>query len=421
MRHDDIAERTVTMILAGGLGTRLQPITTNQAKPLTPFGGAFRLIDFTLSNCFNSGLNAPYLLTQYGAEAICRYAQAFPVFDKLTCLSPEPYRNYLGTADAVRQNWSVMSDEKYDYVLVLAADHVYKMDYSKLLRFHANHGGDLTVASVEYPRRNASGLGILEVDRANRVSGFEEKPANPKSLSTDSETSLASMGIYVFNRKALTRSLLFDDPLTSDFDFGKHVIPAAVSARRVYAYNLTAESPDQCYWRDVGTIDSYYQAHMELLLKSAPFDPYRDLQWPVYNAAGKPSAESRSGTSVNCSRSASPAFVSYSIVGPSVDIAPSARIRTSILLEGARAGANTTICGAIVMPGVRVPANASIGVDTRADRRFFTVTDGGVTLVDQAGTDRMVAMPDRFPQAFHPQTSSFPDTTAPGVRDTVAV
>ena len=393
---------TLTFILAGGQGKRLAPFTSGRAKPLVSFGGIFRIVDFTLSNCVNSGLERAYLLTQYKADSIRGYIETSSWTTDFVCVPSSPSSSYLGTADAVYKNIHLFTEAKADYVLILASDHIYKMDYRKLLRFHASHGGDATIAAVQYPRKLSKELGVLDVDERGQVVHFEEKPEYPQGHRSDSSMVLASMGIYVFNAAALRKALLRDaGNFNGSHEFGRDLIPDLLRTGRVFAYDFTNNSGSLgAYWRDVGNVDTYYRAHMELLLLNSTFDPYGDARWPVC-AGGRhlqfQSAGPNAGRNADLNSSygvdsvVSPdsdvcgAMIQQSVLSPSVFVAPSAEISGSILMSGVRVGPGAKVRHAIIGEGIVIPAGAQIGCDFIEDRRRFHVTENGVVVVH--GTD----------------------------------
>ena len=394
--------RTLTFILAGGKGRRLRPLTLTRPKPLVPFCGIFRIIDFTLSNCVNSNLKNVYLLIQRQHASLERYIEAAaanpygPFCRKqspsLVCLPPEPGRTYVGTADAVLQNISLLEREAPAFVLILAADHVYKMDYTQLLRSHADSGAELTVAAVEYPKAMASGFGVLQAGPENEVLTFEEKPRDPKPLRTNSNLALVNMGIYVFNTGALIRAVVEDGwRRNSDHDFGKSVIPASIGTLHTCVYNFTsAARATPGYWRDVGTIESYYQSQMELLLMNSPLDPYNDALSPTY-AFGECNASSplggwcerNSALDSIVSREATilGARIVRSVISQGVHIEAPAEIESSILLSGVRVGRGARIRRAVIDENAEIPENAEIGYGSEGNQRLFRVSRGGVVVV----------------------------------------
>jgi len=409
-----IVSRTLTFILAGGSGKRLHPLTRNKPKPLVPFGGVFRIIDFTLSNCVNSSLRKVYLLTQPKHVSLHRYIeQAANNPDSsfsperggsLTCLSPNQSSGYRGTADAVFQNMSIIERERPEFVLILAADHIYKMDYTRLLRHHADSGADLTMAAVEYPRSTAGSLGVLAVNSRNEVIGFEEKPEDPKPLPKNPGSVLVSMGIYVFSTRALIKMVTEDAwRRSSNHDFGSNVIPDAIGRLRVCAYDFTAAAHSTArYWRDVGTIDNYYRSQMELLQVNSPFDPYNDALWPTFSfgessVVNSPLTEvwgpNSTLDSVVSRRSAIfDARIVRSVISKAVRVETSAEIESSVLLPGVRVGRGARIRRAVIDENAEIPEGAEIGYDLDTDRRRFQVSRTGIVVVP---ADATIA-PDAF-------------------------
>jgi glucose-1-phosphate adenylyltransferase len=337
-----------------------------------PFGGRFRLIDFTLSNCFNSGLKRAYLLTQYDAESICKYVRTMTWFDELHCVPPQPNERYLGTADAIRRSKARLFQDDCEHVLILGADHVYKMDYRRLIDFHCATGGDATIACVENPKYLSRDLGVMEVDENNRVVSFAEKPASPMALPADPYTSLVSMGVYVFNKKALWRILE-----SGANDFGRDVLSQLVPTGGLYAYDFTKSQPGRSYWRDVGTIDSYYETQMEVLQNSSLMSLDPTHYWPIYSQLRSldPLPES--------------AGIAASVVYAKAFVSPLAMVRKTIVLEGARIGSGARVQNAIVLEGANVPPNTNIGFNRQVDSSRFQITNRGVIIVDRESVRRL--------------------------------
>lgn len=380
MQRKVTARRQIqTLILAGGVGERLRPLTDGRAKPLVPFGGRYRLIDFTLSNCFNSGLKSAYLLTQYDAESICKYVRTITWFDDLHCLSPRPNESYQGTADAVRRNAERLLKNDCEYVLVLGADHVYKMDYRRLIEFHCDSGADATISCAENPRYLSSEFGVLEVDEKSRVVNFQEKPAFPMGIPSDPSMSLVSMGVYVFNKDVLWN--LLD---TGADDFGRDVVSQLVPSGRLYAYNFTASQPGRAYWRDVGTIDSYYNTQMEVLQNSALMSLDPTDYWPIHSPLRSPEVSPETGG------------ITASVVSAKAFVSPLSVVRKSIVLEGARISAGARIQNAIVMEGVTIPPDTNIGFNRQSDRARFHITPRGIIVVDEQGARRLASESQRL-------------------------
>ena len=391
--NDDVDGSVLTLILAGGQGKRLSPFTATKAKPLVSFGSVFRIMDFTLSNCVHSGIQRAYLLTQYKAEAIRRDIEysSWPV--DFVCVPPQFQTSYRGTADSVYKNMDLFCHNKAEYVLILAADHIYKMDYRRLIRFHASHGGNATIAAVPYPRQLATQLGVLDVDGNDRVVGFEEKPQNPTPRKSDSSTSLASMGVYVFNAAALHKALLRDaGNFSGTHEFGADIFPNLIRTDRVFAYEFTKHNGDLgSFWRDVGTIDSYYRAQMELLLVNSAFDPF-DPRWLIFSGGANAAFRNDGMDSPWVVDSVIPpgadvagATIRQSILSPSVQVAPTAQIVGSVLMPGVTVGRNVRIQHAIIGEDVVIPDGDRIGCDFSDDCRRFHVTENGVVSVPGTG------------------------------------
>ena len=393
---------TLVMLLAGGQGERLYPLTKKRAKPAVPFGGLYRIIDFTLSNCLNSGLKRIYVLTQHKSLSLDRHIHAawsilHPELGEFIQTVPPQLqlvsRWYAGTADAVFHNLHLLEEDRPEHVLILSGDHVYRMDYTQLLDFHSQRGADVTIACTEVPRAQASHLGVVDVDDRAHVVGFAEKPAEPTTLPGTVATSLVNMGVYVFRTAALVRMLIADAKADSEHDFGHNIIPNIISAYRVYAFNIVRECPAEFhYWQDVGTLDSYFQAHMELLLPHPPFDLF-DSRWPVRTYYGQHppalmrNAGAREARAVNSIVSpgciVSGGTVLRSVLSPKVFIGEAAVVEESILMPGVNVGERSYVRRAIVDENVVIPPDMRIGCDHDADRRQFVVTDAGVVVVPE--------------------------------------
>jgi len=395
------------MLLAGGQGERLYPLTKDRAKPAVPFAGVYRIIDFTLSNCINSGIRRIHVLTQYKSISLHRHVlMGWNIFNtelgEFIDLIPPQQRTseswYLGTADAIFQNIYTLDQERPGYVLILAGDHIYRMDYGEMLEFHVENQADLTIACVEVPRTEATRLGVMEVDASWRVVGFEEKPAEPKPLPERPDQSLASMGIYVFNTEKLVRELFEDarrGPEETSHDFGKDIIPHMVRAGdRVFAFPFRdAQGRGRAYWRDIGTLDSYYAANMELIQAEPVFDLY-DPQWPwrtyqhqlppaktvhAYREQGRVGMALDSLLSPGCIVSGGQ--VERVIMSPRVRINSFAFVSDSILMENVNVGRHARIQRAIIDKDVDIPPGDVIGFNLEEDRRRFKVTEGGIVVV----------------------------------------
>ncbi|MEM6639419.1 MAG: glucose-1-phosphate adenylyltransferase [Pseudomonadota bacterium] len=404
-RHvSKLTRETLALVLAGGQGSRLHELTTWRAKPSLYFGGKFRIIDFALSNCINSGVRRIGVLTQYKAHSLIRHlvhgwSQFHAGSREFVEILPASQRIggewYRGTADAVYQNLDIIRTHDPRFVLILAGDHVYKMDYGPLLAHHARHRADMTVCCVEVPIEEAAGqLGVMSVDENGRVTGFEEKPENPTPMYGKTGTCLASMGNYVFNTHFLYEQVIkdADDPKTQH-DFGKNIIPSIIDRYGVYAYPLNdPETGKQAYWRDVGTLDGYYDANMELVSVSPEFNLY-DKEWPIFtHQMQAPPAkfvfndDQRRGMAVDSMVSGgcviSGAELHGSLLFSNSHVHSYTKVHDSVILPEVEIGEHCTIRRAIVDRGAHIPEGTRIGFDPEEDRaRGFRVTDSGLVLV----------------------------------------
>ena len=393
---------TLAVVMAGGRGERLKHLTEDRCKPATPFGGKFRIIDFVLSNCVNSGIRQISVLTQYKAHSLIQHIQRgwgylrgeFGEFVEIVPaqqrLGPEWYQ---GTADALWQSMEIIRSHRPLHVLVLAGDHIYKMDYGPMIGFHVEKEADITVGVVEVPRDRAREFGVLTVDASNRVLRFQEKPLDAEPVPGRPDVALASMGIYVFNPKLLERLLRADaeDP-ASAHDFGRNIIPGAIGRLGVFAYPFEdVRTKAQNYWRDVGTVDAYYDANMELVRVSPELNIY-DEQWPIWTYQEQlPPAkfvfddDDRRGVAIDSMVSGgciiSGSRVADSLLFSNVRVHDYSSIERSVILPRVRIGERCTIRNAIVDSGALVPDGTQIGVDAAADAARFYVTEGGVVLV----------------------------------------
>ena len=396
---------TLAVIMSGGRGERLKDLTEDRCKPATPFGGKFRIIDFVLSNCVNSGIRQISVLTQYKAHSLVQHIQRGwgylrGEFGEFVEIIPAQQRLgpdwYQGTADALWQNMEIIRAHRPLHVLVLAGDHIYKMDYGPMIGFHVEKEADITVGVVEVPVDRAREFGVLTVDESNRVLRFQEKPTDPEPLPGRPDIALASMGIYVFNPKLLEKLLRADsESPTSAHDFGRNIVPDAIENLRVFAYPFEdVRTKAQNYWRDVGTVDAYYEANMELVRVSPELNIY-DEQWPIWTYQEQlPPAkfvfdeDDRRGTAIDSMVSGgcivSGSRVSNSLLFSSVRVHDRSSVDRSVILPRVRVGENCVIQRAIVDEGAVVPDDTRIGVDPAADAERFHVTDGGVVLVTSA-------------------------------------
>jgi glucose-1-phosphate adenylyltransferase len=401
-----LARQSLAMILAGGRGSRLGPLTNWRAKPAVPFAGKFRIIDFTLSNCVNSGVRRIGIATQYKAQSLIGHVQrgwSFldGRFHEFVELLPAQQRItadwYQGTADAVFQNLDILRDHAPRYVLVLSGDHVYKMDYAKMLAEHVQRDADLSVACIEVPVGEASDFGVMAVDAESRVTGFDEKPAKPTPLPGRADRALISMGVYVFEANFLYEQLIRDaaDP-GSNHDFGKDIIPHLVrSGYSVYAHNFASSCVNVAngvpYWRDVGTIDAYWEANMELVKVQPELDLY-DAQWPIWTHQEQlPPAkfvfdeDNRRGLAADSMVSGgcvvSGATVRRSLLFSKVRVNEHALVEDSVVLPSVDIARGAVVRRAILDRGCRLPEGIRIGIDSEHDRQRFHVSPGGVVIV----------------------------------------
>lgn len=402
-----LTKNTYAMVLAGGRGSRLHQLTDWRAKPAVPFGGKFRIIDFVLSNCVNSGIRRIGVATQYKSHSLIQHIQrgwSFlnGQFGEHVDLLPAQQRIseehwYQGTADAVFQNMDILRDSNPDFVLILAGDHVYKMDYGKLLAFHVENKADMTVACLEVPVADASAFGVMGVDENARVVEFSEKPANPAPIPGNPGKSLASMGIYVFNTKFLFEQLIRDaDDKHSSHDFGKDLIPHMVEKYRVYAQNFAQScvglgSDKVPYWRDVGTIDSYWEANMELTKVIPDLNMY-DQEWPIWTHQEQlPPAkfvfddDDRRGVAIDSLVSGgciiSGSTVRRSLLFSNVRISAHCNIEDSVLLPNVDVCRDVTLKRVIVDKSCKIPDGLVVGVNPEEDRKRFHVSANGITLI----------------------------------------
>ena len=401
-----LARSTFALVLAGGRGSRLGRLTDWRAKPAVPFGGKFRFIDFPLSNCVNSGIRRIGVCTQYKAQSLIRHVQRawsfldgrFQEFVELLPAQQNMSADwYKGTADAIFQNIHLLRKHAPEYILVLAGDHIYKMDYQRMLQEHVARSADMTIACMDVPLEEARGFGVMAVDEQHRVVAFEEKPEKPAHVPGRPDTALASMGIYVFNAAFLYEQLVRDstDP-HSTHDFGKDLIPHVLGrGYRVQAHrfadscvNMTEGRP---YWRDVGTIDAFWEANMELT-KVVPDLNLYDRNWPIWTYQEQlPPAkfvfddDERRGTATDSLVSGgcviSGASVRRSLLFSSVHVHSYAQVEDSVILPGVDIGRHAVVRRAVIEKHCRLPEGIQIGVDPEADRRRFDVSPGGITLV----------------------------------------
>jgi glucose-1-phosphate adenylyltransferase len=401
--------KVLAIVLAGGEGKRLMPLTADRAKPAVPFGGIYRLIDFALSNVVNSGYLKVVVLTQYKSHSLDRHVtKTWRMSNMLgNYVAPVPAQQridknwYLGSANAIFQSLNLIHDERPDIVVVVGADHVYRMDFSQMVAQHVETGAGVTVAAIRQPISLADQFGVIEVDDAEhrRIGAFLEKPKDAKGLPDSPEEVLASMGNYVFDADVLIDAVTSDDAREgSKHDMGGDIVPAFVNDGSGYVYDFKdnvipgATERDQAYWRDVGTMDSYWEAHMDLVSVHPVFNLY-NYEWPIYTDYGPyPPAKLVQGFAGNFGEARnsavspgvviSGATVTNSVLSPRCHVHSGTTIEDSVLLEGVQVGRGCTIRRAIIDKGVVVPEDTKIGVDAEQDRaRGFMVTESGLTVI----------------------------------------
>ena len=394
----------LTFIMAGGKGERLYPLTKDRTKPAVPFGGIYRIIDFTLSNCINSGLRKIHVLTQYKSYSLTRHisrgwnvlnGELGEYIDAIPAQQRVDEQWYKGTADSIYQNIYAIEDEKPEYVLILAGDHVYKMDYRDMLDFHNERGADLTIGVIEVPKEKAGEFGICELDKDSRVKNIVEKPKKGVEKIGDGKSIYASMGIYIFNTKALEEVLQEDaKDAESSHDFAKNIIPLMLGSGKVYAHDFRDKNTAApMYWKDVGSIDAYYEANMDLIQVLPPINLY-DRDWPFrtyqeqYGPVKTVWAEEgshRIGMALNSVISngciISGGRVKSSILSPNVRINSFSEVSDSILMQGCDIGRYAKVRRAIIDKNVKVPQKMEIGYDLERDKKRFIVTESGIVVI----------------------------------------
>jgi glucose-1-phosphate adenylyltransferase len=396
--------KTLAIVLAGGVGSRLQPLTNQRAKPAVPFGGKYRIIDFTLTNCLHSGLRRILVLTQYKSHSLQKHLRdGWSIFNPelgeyITPIPPQMRTGdnwYSGTANAIYQNLYLIERSDADWVVILSGDHIYRMDYAPMIKFHKQSGASATIACMDVPIKEANQFGIMTLDHTGKVAAFDEKPDNPTSVADNPDMALASMGIYVFSTKYLLDTINNDhNDSSSEHDFGKNILPTLIDTQSVYGYRFGGESgrvsPDK-YWRDVGTLDAYYQANMDLLESIPPLNLYQD-DWPIRTYSGQyPPARTTQGTygsegifinSIVSSGSViSGGSVQESILFNNVRVNNESTVERSIVFEGVDIGNGVHIKNSIIDKNVIIPDGEEIGYDLEKDKQRFTVSDNNIVVI----------------------------------------
>ncbi len=395
---------TLAVILAGGIGSRLRPLTDHRAKPAVPFGGKYRIIDFTLANCMHSGLRQVLVFTQYKSHSLQKHLRdGWSIYNPelgeyITPVPPQMRSGddwYSGTADALYQNIYLLERNRANRVLILSGDHIYRMDYAELIKSHVEHGAGATVAGMEVPLGQAGRFGVMRVDADDRVLHFTEKPEQPTPLPDSPERALASMGVYVFDKTLLLDLLRRDaEDTASGHDFGSDILPHLTAQGRLYSYRFGGTrgrvSQDR-FWQDVSTLDDYYQANMDLLRHDAPLDLYQE-DWNIHTYHGQhppartvPGASGTEGIFVNSILAngtvISGGGVNHCVLFPGVRVDDGAIVEDSILFDRVKVGEGARLNRCIVDKGVEIPPHTEIGFDSRADAERFTVSPGGIVVI----------------------------------------
>ncbi|MBM4170337.1 MAG: glucose-1-phosphate adenylyltransferase [Ignavibacteria bacterium] len=398
-----ILRKTLTMVLAGGQGERLFPLTKLRTKPSVPFGGKYRIIDFTLSNCLNSGFRKIFVLTQYKSDSLNRHLyEAWSIFNpelgEFIYSIPPQFKTsnnwYLGTANAIHQNLNLLDDDSYEWLLVLSGDHIYKMDYLKMIQAHIEKKTQLSISCIQVPKSQASRFGVVQSDESLKINSFVEKPEKPPVIQGNENYSYVNMGIYVFNISAIKEVFAkTEKEKVSNLDFGKDIIPYMIKNNYdVHAYNFIDENKkDDPYWIDVGTLDSYYAASMDLIQVSPHFNLY-DANWPLrtqqmqFPPAKTVSHEGeRVGRAFNSLVSdgtiISGGLVERSIIGFNVRVNSYTYITDSIVFDNCNIGRHARVSRAIIDKNVTVPEGTEIGFNPKDDKKRFTVSDTGIVVI----------------------------------------
>ena len=396
-----ITRNTLALVLAGGRGSRLKMLTDWRAKPAVPFGGKFRIIDFALSNCINSSVRQVFVLTQYKSHSLIRHLSRGWTSNQaergefVELIPAQQWTDddswYMGTADAVFQSLDIVSSHHPEYVLILAGDHVYKMDYGEMLAAHVESGADFTVACIDAPLSDAKDFGVMTVDNDYRITEFNEKPDNPQAMPGNANAALVSMGVYVFSMKYLREHLSRDAiDKSSSHDFGKDIIPYAVkNGHHVLAYPFNSSSFSKGYWRDVGTLDSYYQSNLELTVEEPKLDIF-DPEWRIWTYQqqlppakfkGRGTIGEVSNTMVSGGCVISASHIENSLLSSSVYVNSGSELYETVVCPDCEIGKNVRLKNVLLDNGCFVPDGTVIGEDPVADAERYYITEGGVTVV----------------------------------------
>jgi glucose-1-phosphate adenylyltransferase len=393
--------KVVAFVMAGGEGKRLHPLTAERCKPAVPFGGRYRIVDFVLSNLVNSGIRSIYMLVQYRAQSLIEHVRkawvVSPLFPSefVTVVPPEMHSDRLsfqGTADAVYQSLRLIHNQRPDMVAVFGADHIYRMDIRQMVRFHRQNDADVTIAALPVPLSTASGFGVIDAADDGRIRAFQEKPKNPAPMPSDPTRAFASMGNYLFNTQVLTRALI-EAHERGETDFGHHVLPRLLETHRLFAYDFaTNQVPgvkpyeEPMYWRDVGTIDAYFEAQRDVLGDEPAFDAFNP-QWPIYSSSYQgPVARVLGGQLDNTLLGAATVVhsgtkLTNSIIRREAVVEADVELEDCVIMDYVRVGRGSKLRRVIIDRHNEIPPGTVIGYDHEADRRRFTVTPGGVVVV----------------------------------------
>ncbi|MEX5215400.1 MAG: glucose-1-phosphate adenylyltransferase [Nitrospiraceae bacterium] len=403
--------RVLAMIMAGGKGERLMPLTEQRSKPAVPFGGKYRIVDFVLSNFLNSGVMSMYVLVQYRSQSLIEHLRrAWRIGGRIkrqfiTVVPPQMKAGggwYEGTADAVFHNLNLIEDFAPDLVAVFGADHIYRMDIARMVRFHQERSAEVTVAARPVPVQAAKGFGIIEADHNGRILGFDEKPKHPKPMPGDPEQAFSSMGNYIFNADVLLRVLQEDAARTGSHDFGRDIIPSLIGRTRLVAYNFMDDDvpglkpyEERGYWRDVGTLDAYWQAHMDILGECPIFD-LRNGEWPILTDTFDGPTVSVAKASIEDSMIGQggqiiDAEIRRSVIGRNVRIEPGARLDECVVLDGTVIGAKSRLRRVIIDRFNVIPAASEIGGDAKEDRQRYQVTKSGLVVLPRGRAARVAS------------------------------